>query len=102
MRKGPGWAMGKRLASPQNGEVAGDYENGARRRPEEIVADAFAEHVPVKATDGWSVRSRRTVLLAMAAAGAVMVVAGLVLTSGLGPSPASPRPLESGPDASVL
>src|SRR5205823_8032450 len=51
---------------------------------------------------GWSVRSRRTILLVMAAAGAVMVSAGLVLTGGLGPGPGRPRPIQAGPEASVL
>ena len=60
--------MGKRPAPPQNDEVADDFENGTRRRPEDIVADAFPEHVPASATEGWSVRSRRTILLAMAVA----------------------------------
>src|SRR5207248_5014011 len=102
MGKQPRGAMGKRHASPQNGEVAGDFENGTRRRPEDIVADAFPDHVPASATEGWSVRSRRTILLAMAVAGAVMVAAGLALTGGLGPGPTSPRPLQAGSDASVL
>src|SRR5207249_1739594 len=102
MAKLPVRAMGKRRPPAQNDQVAEDSENGARRSPEDIVADAFLEHIPASATEGWSVRSRRTILLFMAAAGAVMVSAGLVLTGGLGPGPGRPRPIQAGPEASVL
>ena len=95
-------AMGKRPRTPQNDEVAGEHENGTRRRPEDIVSDAFLDPVPASATDGWSVRSRRTILVAMALAGAVTVSTGLVLTGELGPGPGHPRPIQAGPDASVL
>jgi hypothetical protein len=94
--------MGKRPRTPQNGKVAGEHENGSRRRPEDIVADAFLEPVPASATDGWSMRSRRTILVAMAVVGAVTVGTGLLLSGGLGPGPGHPRPVQANTDASVL
>src|SRR3954470_16589092 len=94
--------MGKLPGLPQNEQVAGDHENGSRRTPEDIVADAFPERVPASATDGWSVRSRRTILIVMALAGVVTVAAGLAFTGGLGPGPGRPRPLQAGPEPSVL
>ena len=97
--------MGKRRSPPQNDKVAEeneDVDRPSRLRPEEILARSFPEPVPESATVGWSVRSRRTILVAMAVAGALMVSLGLALTGGLGPGPSSPRPIETGPDASVL
>src|SRR5437879_5348556 len=112
MAKPPGRAMGKVRPVAQNGEVAEDISHvssGAastaalrRRRPEEILADTFPTAVPASATQGWSVRGRRAVLVGMAVAGVVMVSAGLVLTGGLGPGPGRPKPLQTGPDASIL
>src|SRR5438874_11883320 len=102
MAKLPVRAMGKRRRPAQNDQVAEDSENGARRTPEDIVADAFLEHIPASAIEGWSVRSRRTILMVMAVAGAVMVSAGLVLTAGLGPGPGRPRPIQAGTDVSAL
>jgi hypothetical protein len=57
---------------------------------------------PPGANDGWSANGRRLFLAAMALAGAILVTAGLLLTGELGPGPARPRGLETGPDASVL
>jgi len=105
MPKRLGRAMGKQSWFAQNGEVPEHATDGAthpRRRPEDIVAGAFHEPPPPSATETWSVRSRRTILAAMAVAGGLMVGAGLALTGGLGPGPGHPRPIEVSPDASVL
>src|SRR5437764_8382708 len=94
--------MGKGPSSPQNGEVADavlsrDAGASSRQRPEEILAQTLSAAPHPEATDGWSARGRRIFLIAMAVAGVVLVVAGLLVTKELAPGPGRPTPLESGP-----
>ena len=95
--------MGKSPRSPQNGEVprhAALTENAAtpaRQRPEEILAQTLSAPPHPEATDEWSARGRRIFLIAMAVAGVVLVVAGLLVTKELAPGPGHPTPVESGP-----
>jgi hypothetical protein len=93
--------MGKRPSSPQNGEVPSalshDAVAPARQRPEEILAQTLSAAPHPEATDGWSSRGRRIFLVAMAVAGVILVVAGLLVTKELAPGPGRPTPLESGP-----
>ncbi|HEV3353329.1 MAG TPA: hypothetical protein VG076_10415, partial [Acidimicrobiales bacterium] len=69
----------------------------SRQRPEEILAQTLSAAPHPEATEGWSERGRRIFLIAMAAAGVVLVVAGLLVTKQLAPGPGNPTPLESGP-----
>ena len=95
--------MGKTPRSPQNDKVPEDTERAPRLRPEEILAQTFATHVPLQSSDGWSPKGRRLFLAAMALAGALFLAAGLVLTGELGPGPGGgSTPLESGPNAGAL
>ena len=95
--------MGKRPSSPQNGEVPSDAVLprdavlSTRQRPEEILAQTLSAPLHPEATDGWSSRGRRIFLIAMAVAGIILVVAGLIVTKELAPGPRRPTPLESGP-----
>src|SRR3954452_18997720 len=92
--------MGKGSPSPQNGEVASpprDVLTPARQRPEEILAQTLSAPPHPEATDGWSARGRRIFLVAMAAAGVLLVVAGLLVSKQLAPGPGNPAPLETGP-----
>src|SRR5437764_14668239 len=94
--------MGKGPSSPQNGEVADavlsrDAGASSRQRPEEILAQTLSAAPHPAATDGWSARGRRIFLIAMAVAGVVLVVAGLLVTKELAPGPGHPTPLETGP-----
>jgi hypothetical protein len=69
----------------------------ARQRPEDILAATLTGAAHPEATDGWSARGRRIFLVAMAVAGVLLVVAGLLVTKQLGPGPGHPAPLETGP-----
>src|SRR6266576_1265766 len=107
--------MGKVSPSAQNDEVASDTavsrdaaishgavpSNGAvptsRQRPEDILAHTLSATAHPEATDGWSSRGRRIFLIAMAAAGVLLVVAGLLVTSELAPGTGSPAPVQTGP-----
>src|SRR5437588_400207 len=95
--------MGKSPRFAQNGEVTSDtaLSHGApapgRQRPEEILAQTLSAPSHPEATDGWSSRGRRLFLIALAVAGIVLVVAGLLVTKELGPGPGNPAPLETGP-----
>src|SRR5947209_10757912 len=94
--------MGKGPSSPQNGEVADavlsrDAGASSRQRPEEILAQTLSAPPHPEATDEWSARGRRIFLIAMAVAGVVLVVAGLLVTKELAPGPGHPTPVESGP-----
>jgi len=107
--------MGKGPPTAQNDEVPSDTEardlvlsspntasspNAAapsRQRPEEILAHTLSATSHPEATDGWSQRGRRIFLIAMAAAGVILVVAGLLVTKELAPGPRRPAPLETGP-----
>src|SRR4051794_34206364 len=93
------WAMGKTAPSPQNDEVPEDTQRAARLRPEEILAQSFTTPLPPQTNDGWSPKGRRIFLAAMAVAGALLVLAGLLLTGELAPGPSRPSPVESGPGA---
>jgi hypothetical protein len=88
--------MGKSPRSAQNGEVPSDTAVG-RQRPEEILAQTLSAAPHPEATDEWSSRGRRIFLIAMAAAGVILVVAGLLVTKELAPGPGHPTPVESGP-----
>jgi hypothetical protein len=68
-----------------------------RQRPEEILAQTLTAPLHPEATDGWSSRGRRIFLIAMAVAGVLLVVAGLLVTKELAPGPGNPAPLETGP-----
>jgi hypothetical protein len=89
--------MGKNHGSAQNGEVPSAPPATNRQRPEEILAQTLSAAPHPEATEGWSERGRRIFLIAMAAAGVVLVVAGLLVTKQLAPGPGNPAPLESGP-----
>jgi hypothetical protein len=89
--------MGKNHGSAQNGEVPSAPPATNRQRPEEILAQTLSAAPHPEATEGWSERGRRIFLIAMAAAGVVLVVAGLLVTKQLAPGPGNPRPLETGP-----
>src|SRR2546423_14371113 len=94
--------MGKRPRSAQNGEVPSDTvprdtAAPARQRPEEILAHTLTGAAHADTVDGWSARGRRIFLIALAVAGVVLLGAGLLVTSKLGPGPGRPTPLESGP-----
>ena len=86
--------MGKGPPSPQNGEVP---VVPTRQRPEEILAQTLGAAPRPEVTDGWSLQGRRIFLIVMAAAGIVLVIAGLLVTKELAPGPGSPAPLETGP-----
>ena len=86
--------MGKGPPSPQNGEVP---VVPSRQRPEEILAQTLGAAPRPGVTDGWSSQGRRIFLIVMAAAGIVLVIAGLLVTKELAPGPGSPAPLETGP-----
>jgi len=95
--------MGKSPRSPQNGEVPSDTALSrqaaapSRQRPEEILAQTLSAQPHPEATDGWSSRGRRLFLIAMAAAGVILVIAGLLVTKQLAPGQGHPTPLETGP-----
>ena len=94
--------MGKAQCSAQNGEVpdallSRDAAASSRQRPEEILAQTLTATSHPEATDGWSSRGRRIFLIAMAAAGVVLVVAGLLVSKQLAPRTGNPAPLETGP-----
>jgi len=101
--------MGKGPPTAQNDEVPSDTEARgvatsptnavapSRQRPEEILAQTLSASPHPEATDGWSQRGRRIFLIAMAAAGVILVVAGLLVTKELAPGPGRPAPLETGP-----
>jgi hypothetical protein len=98
--------MGKGQCSAQNGEVPNavapsDAAAPGRQRPEEILAQTLTSSPHPAATDGWSSRGRRIFLIAMAVAGVVLVVAGLLVTKELAPGPGTPAPLETGPGNSL-
>jgi len=87
--------MGRDSRSPQNDEVP--TAAPVRQRPEEILAQTLAAPRHPEATDGWSPQGRRIFLVAMAVAGVLLVVAGLLVTKELAPGPGTPAPLETGP-----
>src|SRR2546423_13224273 len=87
--------MGRGSRSPQNDEVPSAAP--VRQRPEEILAQTLTAPPHPEATDGWSSRGRRIFLIAMAVAGVLLVVAGLLVTKELAPGPGNPAPLETGP-----
>lgn len=87
--------MGRRSRSPQNDEVPSAAP--VRQRPEEILAQFLTAPPHPEATDEWSSRGRRIFLVAMAVAGVLLVVAGLLVTKELAPGPGNPAPLETGP-----
>ena len=101
--------MGKGPRFAQNGEVATDAVTAhdavvsrdaaapGRQRPEEILAQTLTGPAHPEASDGWSPRGRRVFLIALAVAGVVLLVAGLLITSELGPGPGQLTPLESVP-----
>jgi len=89
--------MGKSPRSPQNGEVPSEIAAPARQRPEEILAQTLSAPPHPEATEEWSSRGRRIFLIAMAVAGVILVVAGLLVTKELAPGPGHPTPVESGP-----
>jgi hypothetical protein len=89
--------MGKGHGFAQNGEVPSAPPATNRQRPEEILAQTLSVAPHPEATEGWSERGRRIFLIAMAAAGVVLVVAGLLVSKQLAPGPGNPTPLESGP-----
>src|SRR5437588_2650256 len=89
--------MGKSPRSPQNGEVPSELAAPARQRPEDILAQTLSAPPHPEATDEWSSRGRRIFLIAMAVAGVVLVVAGLLVTKELAPGPRHPTPVERGP-----
>ena len=111
--------MGKITSFAQNGEVASDtavsrdaaspsdaaspYDGvtAGRQRPEEILAQTLSGPAHPEATDGWSSRGRRIFLVAMAAAGVVLVVAGLLVTNELAPGAGSPAPVQTGPGSGL-
>ena len=99
--------MGKESPSPQNGKVPSDavLDRDAvapgRQRPEEILASTLSSTPHPEATDGWSERGRRIFLLTMAAAGALLVVAGLLVTNGLAPRSGTPAPVQTSPGNAV-
>jgi hypothetical protein len=68
----------------------------SRQRPEEILASTLTAAPHPEATDGWSQRGRRIFLIAMAAAGVVLVVVGLLVTKELAPGTGTPAPLQPG------
>jgi hypothetical protein len=90
--------MGKHACSPQNGEVPQESERAVRLRPEEILARTFSVPFPTEANEGWSPGARRLFLVALAVAGVLLVVSGLLLTGELGSGPGTPQPLATGPD----
>src|SRR5436305_2030413 len=57
---------------------------------------AFTTGANPEATDGWSSRGRRIFLIAMAVAGVLLVVAGLLVTNELAPGSGSPTPVQTG------
>ncbi len=94
--------MGKRPRSPQNGEVPSGTVAPGRQRPEEILAQTLSAPLHPEATDGWSPRGRRLFLVALALAGAILLVAGLLLTGELSPGPGQPKPVQTGPGNGVF
>src|SRR5438270_14064915 len=95
--------MGKAPSFEQKGEVTSDAalsqdtDAHGRQRPEKNLAHTLTGGPHPEASDGWSPRGRRVFLIALAVAGVVLLVAGLLITSELGPGPGQPTPLESGP-----
>jgi hypothetical protein len=95
--------MGKRPTSAQNGEVPSDaavrrdQAAPGRQRPEEILAHTLSAPPHPEVTDGWSARGRHIFLAAMAVAGVVLVVAGLLVTKQLAPGTGRPAPVQTGP-----
>ena len=87
--------MGRGRRSPQNDEVPSAAP--VRQRPEEILAQTLTAPPHPEATDEWSSRGRRIFLVAMAVAGVLLVVAGLLVTKELAPGQGNPAPLETGP-----
>jgi hypothetical protein len=74
-----------------------DVTTPVRQRPEDILAQTLSSAPHPEATDEWSARGRRIFLAAMAAAGVLLVVAGLLVTKELAPGAGNPAPLETGP-----
>jgi hypothetical protein len=96
--------MGKGSPSPQNGEVPvfpPDAPAPSRQRPEEILASTLTAAPHPEATDGWSARGRRIFLIAMAAAGVILVVVGLLVTKELAPGAGTPAPVRTGPNGGL-
>src|SRR5437588_12504697 len=93
--------MGKSPRSPQNGEVPSELAAPARQRPEDILAQTLSAPPHPEATDGWSSRGRRIFLVAMAVAGVLLVVAGLLVTNELAPGTGSPAPVQTGPGSGL-
>src|SRR5438094_261554 len=117
--------MGKGASSAQNDEVASDTAVShdaafspdtassndtasthdavppSRQRPEEILAQTLSATAHPEATDGWSSRGRRIFLIAMAAAGVLLVLAGLLVTNELAPGTGSPAPVQTGPGSGL-
>ena len=73
----------------------------SRQRPEEILAHTLSATAHPEATDGWSSRGRRIFLIAMAVAGVLLVVAGLLVTNELAPGTGSPAPVQTGPGSGL-
>ena len=100
--------MGKESPSPQNGEVPSgtalthdaaltrDASAPGRQRPEEILASTLSAASHPEVTDGWSERGKRIFLLSLAAAGVILVIAGLLVTNELAPRSGTPAPLRTG------
>jgi hypothetical protein len=99
--------MGKESPSPQNGEVPSgtaltrDAAASGRQRPEEILASTLSAAPHPEVTDGWSERGRRMFLLSLAAAGVILVIAGLLVTNELAPRSGTPAPVQTGPGKGV-
>jgi hypothetical protein len=96
--------MAKGSPSPQNGEVPvfpPDAAAPSRQRPEEILASTLTVAPHPEATDGWSARGRRIFLIAMAAAGVILVVVGLLVTNKLAPGAGTPAPVQTGPNGGL-
>ncbi|MBV8234612.1 MAG: hypothetical protein JO075_02810 [Acidimicrobiia bacterium] len=72
-----------------------------RQRPEEILAQTLSGPAHPSPSDGWSPRGRGMFLLAMAVAGVLLVIAGLLVTKSLAPGPGNGKPLETGPGDGV-
>src|SRR2546423_4120764 len=85
--------MGRGSRSPQNDEVPSAAP--VRQRPEEILAQTLTAPPHPEATDGWSSRGRRIFLIAMAVAGVLLAVAGLLVTNEPPPGSRSPTPVQT-------
>jgi hypothetical protein len=105
MGKGPPFAQNDEVASDlvardtaAPGEATARTEAlSSRQRPEEILAQTLSRSPHPEATDGWAAQRRRIFLIAMAAAGVILVVAGLLVTRELAPGTGRPAPVETGP-----